>query len=251
MPARLWNPTSTARARARLMLLRQIGQDAVPRRQLEPLDDLSQQVLEPHDGVELVAGGIEPEDDVAATAGEALEDGEEDLLFGVAGTVWLDARSEMVRRADRDAVSGQRIEERTRDGRELLVGEDLGRRGDRLAREPAAVTANPVGGARRQQVADEIGDGQRVELGLQAPVDGARERVAHAIVYEHGAANLAERGRQQRPPRLVAHGVIARAANQQIPFFEGIGEDQPLLQHPIIILASLVTGARQPATDRL
>src|SRR4029079_9904077 len=89
-----------------------VGEEAKRGRRVEPFDNLRQQPLEPHDGLDLVGRRIEPDDDVAAPERQSLEDREQDLLLIVPGTVWLDARPEMARRADRRLPVAERIEDR-------------------------------------------------------------------------------------------------------------------------------------------
>src|SRR5206468_12014208 len=50
-----------------------------------------------HDAVHIVRRGVQADDDVAAAVTQALENREENLFVVVARTVWLNARSEMVR----------------------------------------------------------------------------------------------------------------------------------------------------------
>ena len=74
VPARLWKPTSTARACARARLLDDVGQHAVARRQLQTLDDRAEQLFEPDDRLHVVARRVEPDDDVAAAVRQPFED---------------------------------------------------------------------------------------------------------------------------------------------------------------------------------
>ena len=89
---------------ARLVLLWQVGQHRVARRQLEALNDPLQQFFEANDRVDIIAGGVEPDDHVAAPIRQTFEDGEQDLVFVVSRAVGLDSRAEVPRRADRDRL---------------------------------------------------------------------------------------------------------------------------------------------------
>ena len=75
----------------RRVLLDQIGEHAEARRQLEPPHHLLEQLLQPDDGVEIVGGRIEADDDVAAAVRQAFEDRQQDLALVVAGAVGLNA----------------------------------------------------------------------------------------------------------------------------------------------------------------
>jgi hypothetical protein len=93
-----------ARPRVRALLFDDVGEDTVAGRQRQPLDDALEQRFEPDDRVDVVARRVEADDHVPAAVGKALEDREEDLVVVVAGTVGLDAGSEVLRRSDRDGV---------------------------------------------------------------------------------------------------------------------------------------------------
>src|SRR5262249_51607347 len=114
----------------RVPLFDDVGENAEPRRQFEPPRDLFEKLLEAYYAVEVVGGRVEPDDDIAAAIAEAFEDREEDLLVVVAGTVRLNARSEMPGRANGDAGPIERVEQGARDEGQLVAGHDLGNRGD-------------------------------------------------------------------------------------------------------------------------
>ncbi len=88
-------PTSMRVRASCVVLLDEIGQDTEASRQVQALDDALEQLLQPHDGVDLVGGGIEADDDVAAAVAQTVENGEQDLFLVVARAVWLDPRTEV------------------------------------------------------------------------------------------------------------------------------------------------------------
>ena len=139
------------RMRPGARLLDDVGKHAEARRQLQSLDDGSEQLLEPHDRLEIVARRVQAEDHVAAAVGETLENRQQDLLLVVARAVRLDARAEVRRGSDRDPWSRQRVEERARHRRELLVAQQLDHRRDRLGAETAAVARHPARPLRAEQ----------------------------------------------------------------------------------------------------
>ena len=85
------------RALARPRLLDDVRQHAVPRRQLQPLDDAPKQIFQADDRLHVVARRVQPDDDVAAAVGEPFEDRQQNVVFIVAGAVRLDARAEVLR----------------------------------------------------------------------------------------------------------------------------------------------------------
>src|SRR4029079_7550728 len=103
-----------------------VGEEAKRGRRVEPFATLPQQPLEPHDGLDLVGRRIEPDDDVAAPERQALEDREQILMLFLPGTVWLYARLEMARRAERRLPVAERIEQRARDRRQFGGGHHFG-----------------------------------------------------------------------------------------------------------------------------
>ena len=90
----------------RRVLLDQVREHAEARRQFEAPHHLLEQLLEPDDGVEVVGGRIQADDDVAAAVRQPLEDREQDLALVVAGAVGLNARSEVSGRRRARAVAG-------------------------------------------------------------------------------------------------------------------------------------------------
>ena len=110
VPARVWKPTST-RARMRRGLLDDVGQDTGAGWGVE-LDHSGEQVLEPCDGVDVVGGWVDAEDDVAAAVGEAFEDEKGISPSSSPGLLGWNPEPEGIGGADADAASGERIEDR-------------------------------------------------------------------------------------------------------------------------------------------
>ena len=77
------------------MLLHDVGQHAEAGRQSQPIDEASQLFFEPDDRVDIVAGGVHSEDDVATAIRQPFEDREQDFLLVIARAVRLNARSEV------------------------------------------------------------------------------------------------------------------------------------------------------------
>src|SRR6187551_1768563 len=73
-PCQALEPDVHAGVALRRVLLDQIREHAEAGRQCEAADRLLEQLLEPHDGVELVGSRVEADDDVAASVREPLED---------------------------------------------------------------------------------------------------------------------------------------------------------------------------------
>jgi hypothetical protein len=154
----------------------------------------------------------------------------QDLVFLVTGTVRLNARAEVVRRSDRDAAPGKRVEDRPRDRRQLVVVHALGDCGDDLARQRVAMRASPGGRARREQRGFQAADREAIEIGVMRMVAGTCQRSGDAVVHEHGPAHVGHPCGQQQVPRLAAQAVVGRAANEQIALLEGVGDDECLAQ---------------------
>ena len=100
-----------ARVAACAVLLDDVREDAVAGRQLEDADDTLEELLEADDGLDVVSRGIETDDDVAASVRQSFENREQDLGLVVSGTVRLDARAEVLRRANGDSRAVKRVEE--------------------------------------------------------------------------------------------------------------------------------------------
>src|SRR6185436_6787497 len=213
-----------ARLRPRRVLLDDVRQHAVARGQLETPHHPFEQRLEPRDRVEVVGGWIEPENDVAAAVGDAVEDREQDFAFVVARAVRLDACAEMPRMPDADSRTAERVEQRTRQRRQLVVAHDLHDRADRLARERVAVLRHPLGSARARQRLFQAGDRHRVQLGVGAAVAGAIERCGHPIVDRRSAPDIAHRRGQQRLARVLAQPVVRGAADGEVALLERTGK---------------------------
>ena len=159
--------------------------------------------------------------------------------FVVARAVRLDARAEVARRADGDAVAGERIEERARD-----------RRRARRRSSPSRPPRSPRWRARRRCCrAHAAAPGPSSASRMSATVRGSsspsqlRSRVRssaarHAIVDERRAADVADRRREQRAPRLVAQAVVGRAADGEVAFLEGAGEREDAAQFAVVHVSS-------------
>jgi len=78
-----------ARPRPGLVLLDDVGEHAEASGEVQPPNDALEQLLQPHDGVELVGGGIETDDDVPAPVAEPVEDREQNLFLIVSCAVRL------------------------------------------------------------------------------------------------------------------------------------------------------------------
>src|SRR5688572_15451724 len=87
-------------AHLRCTLLDDVREHAEAGRQVESPYDLFEQLLEPHDRIDLVCGGIESDHDIAAAMRQAVEDRQENLLFVVAGAIRLNPRPEMTGHTD-------------------------------------------------------------------------------------------------------------------------------------------------------
>src|SRR5262249_56520832 len=107
-------------------------------------DHTAQQVFEPHDGVDIVTGGIHANDDIASAVGEAFQDGKEDLLLLIARAIGLDARAKMVRGAKRDALSWQWTVERPGDTPQVLIGHDFDYCSNDFARQTSPIVLRPL-----------------------------------------------------------------------------------------------------------
>jgi hypothetical protein len=223
VPARLWKPTST-RVRRRAACCDDVGQDAVAGGERETLDGAGQQLFEGDDGVEVVGGGIEPDDHVAAAVGQALENREQDFVGVVAGAVRLDARSEAEGGAGRGAGGPERGGQQSRHRGQLVAGHDLGDRGDDLAAKPVPVAPGPGRGPGGQQEVARPGDRQAVELGVGAAVAASFQRHADAVVHEYRLPDLADRRSEQRAARLVTDPIVGGAADRAVALLEGAGK---------------------------
>ena len=84
--------------------------------------------------------------------------------------------------------------------------------------------ARPRGAAGREKHLLQPSDRQRVELTIAAAIAAALERLAHSVVDERRPPDLADRERQQFPPRLFAQQVVARAADNEVALLERVGK---------------------------
>ena len=132
--------------------------------------DLLEKLFESNDRVEVVGRRIETDDDVTAAVGEPLQDREQDFVLIVARAVRLDAGPEVVGRADRRTFSVQRVEERARHRRELVVGHDLDDGRNRFTGQRVLIAPRPCDGPLTQQRGLHLGHRQRVQLAVE-PLD--------------------------------------------------------------------------------
>ena len=188
-------PDVDARAALSLPLLDNVREHAVAGRKVQPPHDLLEELFQPNDAIDVVRRGIESDDDVAAAVGQTFEDRKENLLIVVTGAVRLDARSKMPRRANRDARALVGVEERARDSREFVVRHDLDDRRRCLAWKRVTVPARPGCGAWPEQEGSQLGDRERIEVGVEAAITGAVETGRDGVVDENRPADLAKRDR--------------------------------------------------------
>ena len=210
------------------VLLDDVGQDAEAGGESETFDDAGQQLLQGDDGVEVVGGGIEPDDHVAAAVGQTLENREQDFLWVVTRAVGLDARSEADGSARRGAGRPDRGCQQPGDPGQLVAGHDLGDRGDDLAAQAVAVAPGPGRGPGCQQDLARPGDRQAVELAVGAAVAASFQRRTDAVVHEYSPPNLADRRAEQGTAGLVTNPFVGGAADRAVALLEGAGERESL-----------------------
>ena len=210
--------------RLRRVLLQNVRQDTVAGWKTEAPDDLFEQLLEPDDRIEIVGGGIETDDDVAAAVRQPLQDRKQNFLFVVTGTVGLDAGAEMRRAADGDAIAIHRIEERARNGRELVVGHHLGERGNHFARQRALVPSRPRGRSRTKEHRLRLGDRQRVQVIVETTIARPHKRRCHIIIDKHRTSNIGDGDRQQDTPGGLTYSVIGGSTYGEITLLERVRE---------------------------
>lgn len=175
-----------------------------------------------------------------------FEDRQQNLVFIVAGAVGLDARAEVLRRADRRAfvpgaraflvgarafqasggLTRQGVEDRAGHDRELAVGHHLDHGGDDLAPQAASTAPNPFGAGGTQQDVFQPADGQPGDLGERLRVQRALERLGDPVVDERGGDDLAEPQSLERTSRIVSDAGVIRTADEQIAFLELVSEDE-------------------------
>ena len=207
VPAETLESDVDPRVRLRRVLLDDVRQHAVAGRKLEAPDDLFEQLLEPNDRVEIVGGGIETDDDVAAAVRRALQNRKQNFLLVVSGTVRLDAGAEM-RGAPMVTPwpsSGLKSVRATDESSSFVIT---------LATAAIASLASAAWPLRRPRAPPgpsrsilELRDRQRVEVVVETTVARLLKRRRHAVVDEARTSNVADcRGAAARGGRPHVRG---------------------------------------------
>ena len=118
----------------------------------------------------------------------------------------------------------QRIEQHARDERQLVVRHHLDDGGNRLAGERVAMPLRPRRRSGSEQHGFHARNRQRVQVGVESTIARPFERGGHAVVDEHRASDVTDRGREQDTPRVLTHTVIGGPTHHQIALFERVGE---------------------------
>jgi len=221
------------------VLLDQVRQHAEAGRQLQSPHHLLEQLLETHDGVDVVRGGIEADDDIAAPVREPVEDREQDLALVVARAVRLNARPEV--RGAADAA---------RHLRQLVARHHLDDGRNRLAPERGAVTGGPRLAAGVEQGVADAPHRPAVQIGVVCPLARSRQRVADAVVDEGRPMNLAKGDGREVPPRIAAYPLVVAAAHGAVALLEGAGERQRPAQGIRVHLERMVARVRKKGRSK-
>src|SRR5438477_12052904 len=107
-----------------------------------------------------------------------------------------------------------RVEDRAREARELAGRHNLYDSGDDLASQAASMPPNPSGGGRAQQDLLQPRDGESGDLRERLRIQRALERLADAVVDEHGGDDLTKPQGNERTACVVSQPGIIGAADQ-------------------------------------
>lgn len=108
----------------------------------------------------------------------------------VAWAVGLNARAEMRRRANGDALARQWIENRPRHLCKLIVAHDLGHGSDGLTGKTFPVAPRPARPVRAGERALDLADGQVSDFGGKARIKRAGQRLAYRIFDERSRGDF-------------------------------------------------------------
>ena len=72
----------------------------------------------------------------------------------------------------------------------------------------------------------QLGDREGIEVAVTGAIAAALDRVADPIVHEPCAADVGDARGQESQACLLAQAVVAGAAQGQVAFLEGVGEDE-------------------------
>ena len=84
--------------------------------------------------------------------------------------------------------------------------------------------ARPGRTLRTQQDLPDPGDRQRIQLAVTRAVAAPLDRRAHAIVNTRRATDVRDAQTEHLAPRLRAHEIVARAADEKVALFERVSQ---------------------------
>ena len=72
----------------------------------------------------------------------------------------------------------------------------------------------------------QLGDGEGIEVAVVSPIAAPLDRIGDAVIDERCSTYLCDTRGEQRPARVFADGIVPGAADWQVAFLEGVGEDE-------------------------
>ena len=95
------------------------------------------------------------------------------------------------------------------------------------------VLARPGCGAWPEQEGSQLGDRERIEVGVEAAITRAVETGRDGVVDENRPADLAKRDCAECAARVRTHVVVSGTADREVALLESVGEQEELSQRTV------------------